>query len=206
MHYYFDGFIWKLRQRPNREGLALVTEHDAGSAAPTTGTSLTARHVFGRQLLYFGVPMLVLSVGAISQWNETARGYIQHMYAAYQANQQGNMDQALRNAQLAFSAMERDLPVMQRLTHLDPTASREADLAFLVYNHSYYANVVLPALVGQPERRDRHRQHIGEAIALLERAIETNGPLGHPGRENLTREDARRTLASWQRQMAAPST
>ena len=204
MHYYFDGFIWKLRQRPNREGLALVTEHDAESAAPKA--ALTARHVIGRQLLYFGVPMLVLSVGAMSQWSETARGYIQHMYAAYQANQQGDADQALRNAQLAFTAMERDLPVMQRLTGLDPTAAREADLAFLVYNHSYYANVVLPALVGQPERHDRHRVHVGEAIALLERAIETGGSLGHPGRENLTREEARRMLASWQRQIAVPST
>jgi hypothetical protein len=204
MHYYFDGFIWKLRQRPNREGLALVTEHDAVGAVPKA--ALTARHVLGRQLLYFGVPMLVLSVGAISQWGESARGYVQHMYAAYQANQNGDSEQALRNAQLAFTAMERDLPMAQRLTRLDPTASREADLAFLVYNHSYYANVVLPALVGQPERRDRHRQHVGEAIELLERALGAGGPLGHPGRENLSREDARRTLASWQRQIAAPST
>jgi hypothetical protein len=205
MHYYFDGFIWKLRQRENREGLALVTEGDAGSAAPKAG-ALSPRHVLARQLLYFGVPMLILSIGAVSQWSETARGYIQHMYAAYQANQKGDADQALRNAQLAFTAMERDLPIMQRLTGLDPTASREADLAFLVYNHSYYANVVLPALVGQPARPDQHRVHVGEAIDLLQRAIEASGPLGHPGRETFTREDARRTLSSWQRQIAAPST
>ena len=205
MHYYFDGFIWKLRQRENREGLALVTESEAGGTAPKAG-ALSPRRVLGRQVLYFGVPMLVLSIGAVSQWSETARGYIQHMYAAYQANQKGDADQALRNAQLAFTAMERDLPIMQRLTGLDPTAAREADLAFLVYNHSYYANLVLPALVGQPARPDRHRVHVGEAIELLQRAIDASGPLGHPGRENLTREDARRTLASWQRQITAPST
>jgi hypothetical protein len=212
MHYYFDGFIWKLRHRGNREGLAL-TEREissahrdgAGTAAGSSSIpepSLAARQVFGRQLLYFGLPMLLLTIGAISQWGEISRGYIQDMYAALQASQRGDNDQVLRNAQTAFTTMERDLPISRRLAALDPTASREADLAFLVYNHSYYANVVLPALTGQPERRDRHRRDVGEAIERLEHAIQMGGPMGHPGRENLTREDARRTLASWQRLIA----
>ena len=205
MHYYFDGFIWKLRQRQNREGLALTTEREAsGPVVDSAGSKpvLTARQAFSRQLLYFGVPMLVLSVGALSQWGEISRGYIHDMYAAYQASQQGDAEQALRNAQIAFTAMERDLPISRRLAALDPTAAREADLAFLVYNHSYYANVVLPALTGQPERRDRHRLDVSEAIERLERAVRMGGPIGHPGRENLTRDDARRMLASWQRLIA----
>ena len=203
MHYYFDGFIWKLRHRQNREGLALTSERETPGPASagngsTAAATLSARQVFGRQLLYFGVPMLVLSVGAISQWGESSRGYIHDMYAAYQASQQGDSEQVLRNAQLAFTEMERDLPISRRLAAFDGTAAREADLAFLVYNHSYYANVVLPALTGQPERRDRHRLNVGEAIDLLGRAIQAGGPVGHPGRETLTRDDARRTLASWQ--------
>jgi hypothetical protein len=243
MHYYFDGFIWKLRHRQNREGLALATERElsgadgtgpaqakkpsiagrlggAASLSPATegaaskaslsaaaggdGSTegLSARQVLGRQMFYFGVPMLVLSIGAISQWGEISRGYIHDMYAAYQASQRGDAEQVLRNAQVAFTAMERDLPISRRLTALDPTAAREADLAFLVYNHSYYANVVLPALTGQAERRERHRLEISEAIARLEHAIQMGGPIGHPGRENLTRDDARRTLASWQRLIA----
>jgi hypothetical protein len=205
MHYYFDGFIWKLRHKQNREGLALTTEREpasAGSDAGASKSSLTARQALGRQLLYFGVPMLVLSIGAASQWSEASRGYIRDMYAALQASQRDDSEQVLRNAQVAFTAMERDLPISRRLAALDPTAAREADLAFLVYNHSYYANVVLPALTGQPERRDRHRRNVGEAIARLEHAIQMGGPIGHPGRENLTREDARRALASWQRLIA----
>ena len=225
MHYYFDGFIWKLRHQQNREGLALTTEREAtgaattgsanahsarnGSAAETAVTGgarydgrLSARQALGRQLLYFGVPMLILSVGAVSQWGEISRGYIRDMYAAYEANARGDTEQVLRNAQIAFTAMERDLPISRRLAALDPTAAREADLAFLVYNHSYYANVVLPALTGQAERRERHRIEVREAIERLEHAIQSGGPIGHPGRENLTREDARRTLASWQRLIA----
>lgn len=202
MHYYFDGFIWKLRHRQNREGLALTSVREAPSV-PAENTeskpSLTARQVFCRQLLYFGVPMLVLSIGAVWQWGALSRGYIQDMYAAYQASQRGDAEQALRNAQVAFTAMERDLPVSRRLAALDPTAAREADLAFLIYNHSYYANVVLPALTGQPDRRDRHRVNVGEAIERLSHAVQMDGPIGHPGRENLTRDDARRALASWQR-------
>lgn len=237
MHYYFDGFIWKLRQRQNREGLALTTERELlgaaadgdgsgnglgsiargtlsrsggvlggsgkfNSSAETTAAGLTARQAFGRQLLYFGVPMLVLTVGAITQWGETSRGYIRDMYAAYEASQRGDNEQILRNAQVAFTAMERDLPISQRLAAIDPTASREADLAFLIYNHSYYANVVLPALTGQTARPERHRLEVRQAIARLEHAIEMTGPIAHPGRETLTRDDARRTLASWQRLIA----
>jgi hypothetical protein len=232
MHYYFDGFIWKLRHRQNREGLALTTEREPSDAATdgigpaqaekpsiagrlggaanlsatTEGAAsdrgLSPRQVLTRQFLYFGVPMLVLSIGAISQWGEISRGYIHDMYAAYQASQRGDAEQVLRNAQVAFTAMERDLPISQRLAALDPTAAREADLAFLVYNHSYYANVVLPALTGQAERRERHRLEVSEAIERLEHAIQMGGPIGHPGRENLTRDDARRTLASWQRLIA----
>ena len=191
MHYYFDGFIWKLRHRQNREGLALTTEGEtSGPVAEGTGSKESLSQVLGRQALYFGVPILVLSVGAVSQWGEISRGYIHDMYAAYQANQRGDAEQVLRNAQLAFTAMERDLPIARRLTALDPTAAREADLAFLVYNHSYYANVVLPALVGQPERRDRHRLNVGEAVELLGRAIQMGSPVGHPGRENLPRRHA----------------
>jgi hypothetical protein len=200
MHYYFDGFIWKLRHRQNREGLALTTGRDNapfGNQQPER--TLTPRQALGRQLLYFGVPMLVLSIGAVSQWSQSSHGYIHDMYAAYQASQRGDAEQALRDAELAFTAMERDLPIARRLAALDATAAREADLAFLVYNHSYYANIVLPALTGQPERRDRHRLGVAEAIELLGRALQMSGPIGHPGRENLTREDARRTLASWQR-------
>lgn len=199
MHYYFDGFIWKLRHKQNREGLALTSERETSSEVTASTPSPTARQALGRQLLYFGVPMLVLSVGAVSQWGEASRGYIGDMYAALQASQRGDNDQVLRNAQSAFTTMERDLPISRRLAALDPTAAREADLAFLVYNHSYYANVVLPALTGQPERHDRHIRKVGEAIERLAHAIQLGGPIGHPGRENLTRDDARRTLASWQR-------
>jgi hypothetical protein len=199
MHYYFDGFIWKLRHKQNREGLALTSERETSSEVAASTPTLTARQAFGRQLLYFGVPMLVLSVGAVSQWGEASRGYIGDMYAALQASQRGDNDQVLRNAQTAFTTMERELPISRRLAALDPTAAREADLAFLVYNHSYYANIVLPALTGLPERRDRHLRNVGEAIERLEHAIQLGGPVGHPGRENLTRDEARRTLASWQR-------
>jgi len=207
MHYYFDGFIWKLRQRQNREGLGLTTEHEQPAPPTERGSSgvtasLTAGQAFGRQLLYFGTPMLILTLGAFSQWGEISRGYIRDMYAAYEASQRGDSDQVLRNAQVAFTAMERDLPISQRLAAIDPTAAREADLAFLLYNHSYYANVVLPALTGQPERQDRHRLEVRQAIERLEHAIRMSGPIGHPGRENLTRDDARRTLTSWQRLIA----
>jgi hypothetical protein len=43
MHYYFDGFIWKLRHKQNREGLALTSERETSSDGPASTPSLTAR-------------------------------------------------------------------------------------------------------------------------------------------------------------------
>jgi len=64
LHYYFDGFIWKVRHAQNRENLGL----DAGSAqswgTPARMPGPTA--VLARQLSYFGIPMGLLTAGMLA--------------------------------------------------------------------------------------------------------------------------------------------
>jgi hypothetical protein len=133
--------------------------------------------------------------------------YIQHMYAAEDSSRRGEYSRAAAEAGLAFTAMRRQLPFAGRIARLQPTAAREAAYAFLLYNQSYYANVVMPALAGEapPEwQRRAHREAVGQAIEVLETAMTRGGPLAHAGRDSLSSEDVHRTLASWRRIVNLP--
>lgn len=212
MHYYFDGFIWKLRHQQNRDGLqshgsAHASRSDAAGQSWWTSFGGMAPHtMLLRQLGYFGVPMLLLSIGAVSVWSQPALGYIDQMYRAQTFAAGGQIAQARDAALQAYQAMQKQLPDARRLIDLDPTAARHAELAFLLYNHSYYEHTVLPALEGRaPSAADRaeHRKSVALASDELERALASGHTIAHPGRERITREEGAAMLASWRRIAAA---
>jgi hypothetical protein len=204
LHYYFDGFIWKVRHAQNRDNLGLAGESAQSwwQHARLPGPAA----VLARQLVYFGVPMGLLTAGMLSLTGVPAN-YIGHMYAAEEASRHGEYSRAVQEAGLAFTAMRRQLPFAAKIAQLQPTASREAAYAFLLYNQSYYANVVMPALASeQPPawQRRAHHDAVSQAIAVLETALARGGALAHAGRETLRTEDVQRTLASWRRVTAQP--
>jgi hypothetical protein len=202
LHYYFDGFIWKVRHAQNRENLGL----GAGSSWWVKARVPGPAAVLTRQLLYFGIPMGLLTAGMLSATGAPTN-YIQHMYAAEDSSRRGEYSRAASEAGLAFTAMRRQLPFAGRIAQLQPTAAREAAYAFLLYNQSYYANVVMPALAGEQPlewQRHAHRDAVAQAIVVLETAVARGGPLAHAGRDSLTLDDVRRTLTSWRRVAARP--
>jgi hypothetical protein len=102
--------------------------------------------------------------------------------------------------------MERQLPYMRRLADLQPTSSREAELAFLIYNHARYAYLVLPALDGRDVGMNEtaaYRAGVDEAIRVMQRAVDRGGSPAHSGREAMTVEDARGMIESWKRSSSA---
>lgn len=213
MHYYFDGFIWKMRHQQNRESLAMVDTDSPDPIQSGTGGSwwnslhsMSATRVFLRQCLYFGLPITLLTGAAMSVWSAAPSGNYQDlMYQAYLYHQQGYTDATRQEAELALSVMEKQLPFAERIVELQPTASREAALAYLVYNHSYYTHLVLPSLAGKPVGRAgqaQHRTRVQRAITILEHALNRAEPLGHKGRETLTPDDAHRTLEEWRAAVA----
>ena len=202
-HYYFDGFIWKLRHQQNRENLRL----DRTEASWWSGSRpRSAAEVALRQTLYFAIPMAVLTIGALGVWSHSNANYIQHMYRAYDLDAEGLAADAAREGRLAFIDMEQQAPYVRRLAELQPTASREAELALLIYNHARYAYRIVPALdgseVGVNETAAYHAR-VEEAILILQRAIDRGGSLAHAGREGMTVEDARGMLENWKRLASA---
>ena len=83
-------------------------------------------------------------------------------------------------------------------------AAREAELAFLIYNHSLYENVVLPAVDGRGatlEQRSAHLDNVHAAVDWLASALQRGGALAHTGRSNLDRRSAQLILTSWRAQV-----
>lgn len=210
LHYYYDGFIWKIRHRENREALDLPAA-DAGTEVSwnTPQQVPQARAMFARQLLYFGLPLGLLTVGALGVWQNDHTPYAAHMVAAQQFADRGDMAAAGEAARRAATRMQQELPIVRQMASLQPTASREAELAFLVFNAAMYQEQVLPTLDGAPpdlQRAQRFAMAIAEAAGHLEQALLRGGALAHPGRESLTREQAESVLDSWRARVAAGRT
>lgn len=206
LHYYFDGFIWKLRQPRNREHLALDESSATNHASADSRPERSAPAMLLRQLAYFGAPMLILSVGAFSILDSPTLRSVDRMYQAQALSEAGRGDEALREASLALASMNDEAVIAHKLALLDPSAARQAELAFLIYNRSFYSRVVLPSASGRgitSADREAHRRDAGSAAALLERALAQHTSLAHPGRLQFDRADAERTLAAWRR-AAAP--
>lgn len=213
LHYYFDGFIWKMRHRQNREQFAMAGGGQGDGSRDSSGPSWwdavrqpTAPVVLARQALYFAVPMTVLTIGALWVWNGPGTNYVGHMMRGQVLYRQGAAVAALDEARLALESMEWQLPAAAKLHAMRPTAAREANLAFLVYNRSRYAELLIPTLTGadvDAAALARHRANVAEAARLLDGALADGGPLTLPGRDALEREDVAATLASWRRELAS---
>lgn len=207
LHYYFDGFIWKVRHQQNRENLDMPQAASGGEASWWFhGKPRAPSAVLLRQALYFGVPMLVLTIGAVGVWQRPNAGYVGYMLQAHVLNEQGRVDEASRLAEQALATMTRQLPLAERLAELQPSASRDAELAFLVHDHARYERLLLPTLNGQTVSADARRQYrreIGRAITWLERALTQPGSPAHPGRETLSTDDVRHVIEVWRREAAS---
>jgi hypothetical protein len=202
MHYYFDGFIWKLRQPDNRGPLDLPPL--AGAQPAARNKSGAASRVTLRQLAYFGLPLTALSVGAWSVWQDTQGDYLQHLLQAQKFSQAGRASEAASEAQSAFALMNQQLPIERRMVELRPSADREAKLALLIYNQSRLEHLVLPSLAHRkPEASAiaEHRERTREATSWLRKAIDSGQPLAHAGRPQMNAEGAQRLLAAWLREI-----
>lgn len=208
MHYYFDGFIWKVRHAQNRE--ALETPGNAAPASAPTAPALSwwtavreisARAILLRQVVYFGLPMAALTLGAWMMWREPLIDPRPHVQRANELYRRREFPAALREAELGIAAMDRLLPLEQKIADLQPTAAHRAELALLRYQRSFFRELLVPLLRRTPstaEQVARHRGEIEAAMRLLTLAAEQGGSLAHRGQETLTADDAFAVVGHWQ--------
>lgn len=204
MHYYFDGFIWRMRHSQNSNALVAAETEKETSSWWNSGTVLSPGNVLIRQLIYFGLPMAALTWGALHVWQGSGQSYIQQMYRAQMFSQQGEHAAAAEEARKAYASMRKEIPLAEKLLELKASAANQAQLAFLLYNESLYRNQIMPALDGiRPSSGNRqdHMDNVRRAVELMEAALQQPTSLAHPGRDQLTHADAEAIAKSWRRQL-----
>ncbi len=219
MHYYYDGFIWKIRHKENRENLedddTLVDKTPDGQSwwtrigESTSGwldrlRTQTFWATAIRQALYFGIPIAGLAI-AFCYWGQMPRATghlpativgLQQAHAAYQSQPTPDRLEILRNL---LYRVDRQILAERKMLELNPTqrGDRQLDLAMLLYYSGLGKLTYLTE--GQPSAEDvaRYRSNLQEAIFWLERYLTQQGDGLPPD----TRADLEATRRQWQSEL-----
>jgi hypothetical protein len=202
MHYYFDGFIWKLRQ----PGTAATLDGRAPAAPSPASATLRAptRREWLRPLLVFGLPLGLMTAAAAATWVPPQLAWTDSLKQAVEAARDGDRDAALRAARRARLAMDEALPKLRALARLEASAARDTELALLLYSHRWLQYALLPQLDGRAAATETlalQRDGLAEPLQLLDRALARGGSVAHPGRPSMSVDDAHRLRDGWQRQL-----
>ena len=191
LHYYYDGFIWKVRHKENRQNLDMAGTATASQAdTEPRGSwwdrqgSLSVLGTLGRQCVYFLVPIGLLTV---TFWSAGSKRL--SPLQVYRANVSANrMDSSLTSVLLA--EIEYRLPIEQKLIELRPQAAYCTYYAQLLYLRASLRNRQLEqfpatsfgALLLVQEDLQGARKKLEMALALPP-------PYGHREQPELSRQD-----------------
>lgn len=203
LHYYYDGFIWKVRHKENRENLAMTegttTADQQARSWWDRGRFATALTTILWQCLYFAVPMLLL---VCSYWLVQQKNLVRPLTQAFAVTKlqtAGPTDESNVQAKAAIAAMENQLQIERKMIEIRPLAKHYAYLAELTYAKSRTESKLTLDL--EPARfadvSDKHRHEVLKAIAALQQALAHRGPYGHPEHQNLDRKWIEDTLLRW---------
>lgn len=128
LHYYYDGFMWKVRKKEIRQNLVAGDEGEAVTVdrkglrerlQESVGRWVGLRYAFetGRQVLYFGVPILFLA------WSDTTYSVSDLEMGEYMARVTPNVGKThddLGRAYVRQGQYERAIEEHQKAVDLDP--------------------------------------------------------------------------------------
>lgn len=170
MHYYYDGFIWKVRHRENRQHLDMGTgDQDASWSEQSHGEKPVP--VIRRQFLYLGIPILVVMCGFWS--NRQPDGVRMPMQVARQAR-------SLEQLQQADGDIAAAITLETRMAQLRPRA-----MHFVKLGDLYHWQTYLESVRARVEDRSVSQQRLGQlqnlARGSYKRALELPPPLFQGG-------------------------
>ncbi len=208
LHYYYDGFIWKVRHKENRQNLAMLgsSEEQAAAGKPVEHVSwcdrrgpLTVLATLGWHCLYFLIPIGILTATFFLFGFERIEP-LNEYEIRLRTNQ---LDE--KSIERLFAEIENRLTVEEKLLKIRPQA------AFYGYTAElYYLRARL--------RKDQVERNplTGYGAALLakgdlqsaEKTLKTMlyelnlpPPYAHRGKKNWTRQDAELLLETVRREL-----
>jgi hypothetical protein len=210
MHYYYDGFIWKIRHKENRQNLEM--EGESSSVAESSGstgswwdreTSGSPGKTFFRQAVYFLPPILFVTVSYfLASQDEASRdpiNYARETIIAYE----NDLDSFQDRIGPALQALDGQMEIEEQMVKL---RHGHADhLVRLAFMNTFYGQLEIRKDWGGAGQRsaieDCHRRY-QKSIELLEVAIRTPGSRYHVETGEPLDESQVRTLQSaWRGQM-----
>ena len=191
LHYYYDGFIWKIRHKENQQNLGILPiESTTSTHSWWEGmSSSTARGTFVRQLLYFVPPVLLLSATFWILKDDPIRSApIGHVAAASTPTAAG----------AAILAMEDQLEVESAMIGIRPRSKHYTYQADLLYMTGLTRVRVAERLGSTSDLlREERRRSLAKAIESLDRALELGPPFGHAEDPEMSRKNIEERLLKW---------
>ena len=207
MHYYYDGFIWKIRHRENRQNLEMEDASSATTQSQARSGSWwdndkrgSPRHTLLRQAVYFLPPILFVVVSYfLAIQDEVSRDpltYARETIIAYEEDPARFQDRV----EPALGGLDRQMQIELQMVEL---RKEDADhLVKLAFMNNFYGQLVVRKDLGNPAAIKACYQHYQQAIELLDRAVRSPGNRYHPETEEPLDEDQVHAIQSfWRDQM-----
>jgi len=225
-HYYFEGFVWKMRHKENRKNLLLQDKQDDTQPETEESTSwwyhrsaTPALKTLGKHCLYFGLPIGLLAGGAWAVHTDPvlSPGAVQrHAQKADQFYRQGLVKQSLDEFKLAIAAAEAKADLERQMIDIRPTPAHYVRLASSIYLKSRFENLYKAPLergvreVGQLpvsdqiELKSGHCEDMREALAALEAAMRLPtqyGELAHASTKTMGQDDVNTSVSKMRKEL-----
>ena len=204
LHYYYDGFIWKIRHKENQQYLDLSKERPAAASAPVASwwdnfRGRPALATAARHALYFGLPLALMAVGIGLVHADPMRNPFGRFGRVKALQNEGRIEDSLREADSITAAMDAQLDVERHMIALRPTAAHYACTAELIYLKALLkTRFIDPHRPGDPAARaEERRREIVKAVEALEQALTLPGRLGNRADQNMTVADVHERLNHW---------
>ena len=220
-HYYWEGFVWKMRHKENRDNLSLEEGNDRDSENVSLDTSSwwdrrrasPAMRMLARHCLYFGLPIAIIAGGAWWVHADPARDPRATQTLGNQAEslyKQGLVLQSLETFQDAVAAADRRILLEEQMIDIRPQPVNYIGFATANYLRSRYATLrIAPLEQGQPDisRLDQqtqlslltsHLQEVEKSISASENALAMPAGLTQVGlaaNELMTQQEAEEFLS-----------
>lgn len=206
LHYYYDGFIWKVRHKENRENLSMTATPSSNAPGVIKSwwdsrSQLTLLTTLGRQAIYFLPPILFLIVTYGLVHKKDMRPPIEQLGLAHQLWQEGQRDASQQALVLAIQSIDQQLEFERLMLEIRPQPKHYLYIANLLYSRSQNVNLVI-----NPPAVSEHRQEVQKAIAALEKVLTFPEPYRHRESDEVPTEVIQQTINLWKSEIGYFST
>ncbi|MFP6648223.1 MAG: hypothetical protein VB817_02110, partial [Pirellulaceae bacterium] len=206
-HYYYDGFIWKIRHKENRQNLEMEETSSSKTESQVHQSSWwdqdkasSPRKTLLWQAVYFLPPILFVMVSYfLASQDEASRDPLRYARETIIAFQEDH-DSFQQRVEPALGALDRQMLIERQMVELRQAGADH--LVKLAFMHVAYGQLMVRRDLENLAAIKACHQRYQQAIELLERAVRSPGNRYHPETEEpLGEYQVDKILKKWRKQM-----